>query len=49
MLHHEYMDEYDDIELGTRILPGVDLTLWLRIIVMLVVVAATAGITLAAS
>jgi hypothetical protein len=41
------MDEYNNIELDPRILPGVDLALWLRIIVILVLVAAAAGITLA--
>jgi hypothetical protein len=41
------MDEYNDIESGIRILPGVDLALWLRIVVMLVLVAAAAGIALA--
>jgi len=40
------MDEYNDIELGMRILPGVDLTLWLRIFVLLVLAAVAAGIGL---
>jgi len=41
------MDEYSDIETGITILPGVDLTLWLRIIVVLAVVAAIGAVTLA--
>jgi hypothetical protein len=28
------MDDYEDIEIAMRILPGVDLTLWLRLIVV---------------
>jgi hypothetical protein len=40
------MDEYNDIELGVRILPGVDLTLWLRILVLLVLAAVAAGVGL---
>jgi hypothetical protein len=45
-MHHRCMDEYNDIELGLRILPGVDLTLWLRIVVLVVLAAVAAGIAL---
>jgi hypothetical protein len=42
------MDEYNDIELGLRILPGVDLALWLRIVVLMLMAAVVAGVTVAA-
>lgn len=42
------MDNSDDLDFGVRILPGIDLTLWLRLVVLLVVLAAVGGITLAA-
>jgi hypothetical protein len=38
------MDEYDEIETSLTILPGVDLTLWSALIVLLV--AALAVVTL---
>jgi hypothetical protein len=41
------MDDYDDIESGVTILPGVDLALWLRIVVLLVLAVVAGGITLA--
>jgi len=43
------MNKYDDTELGMRILPGVDLTLWLRIVVALLITLAVAGIVVAAN
>lgn len=46
-LHHGFMDEYNDIELGMRILPGVDLTLWLRIVGMVLMAAIAAAIVFA--
>lgn len=45
--HHWYMDEYNEIEFGMRILPGVDLVLWLRIIGFLILAAVGGGIALA--
>jgi hypothetical protein len=44
--HHEVMNERSDLDLGTRILPGVDLTLWLRILAVLVLAAIAAGIAI---
>jgi hypothetical protein len=46
-LHHGDMNEYKDMELGTRILPGVDLALWLRIIGFVILAALAVGITFA--
>jgi hypothetical protein len=42
------MDEYDEIETTLTILPGVDLTLWSALAVLLVVAlaAATVGLVL---
>lgn len=37
----------DNFEMGGRILPGVDLTLWLRILVVLVLAIAIGGVALA--
>lgn len=48
VLHHGSMDDFDNIELGTRILPGVDLALWLRIVGMLLMAVIVAGIVIAA-
>jgi hypothetical protein len=42
------MDDYNDIEPGVRILPGVDLALWLRLFVALLLAVAIGGIVLAA-
>jgi hypothetical protein len=42
------MDNDNHVELGMRILPGVDLALWLRLVVLLILVAAAAGITASA-
>jgi hypothetical protein len=36
-----------DYEMGGRILPGVDLTLWLRIVSVLLLAVVIGGITLA--
>lgn len=41
------MNDYDHMELGTRILPGVDLALWLRIVAFVILAALAVGITLA--
>ena len=41
------MNHYDDLELGTRVLPGVDLALWIQIIAAVLVVLAVAGLALA--
>ena len=46
-MHHEVMNHYDDAEPGTRLLPGVDLTLWLQIVVAVLFVIAAAGLVLA--
>jgi hypothetical protein len=35
-------------DIGTRILPGVDLALWLRIVVFLIVAAVAGGVAIAA-
>jgi hypothetical protein len=42
------MDDYKHVELGLRILPGVDLALWLRIVTAVVLAAVALGIGLAA-
>jgi hypothetical protein len=44
--HHEVMDEYEDIETTVRILPGVDITLWLRIITFALIAAIAAVVAL---
>jgi hypothetical protein len=41
------MNDYNDVKMGERILPGVDLTLWLRLIVALLLAVAVGGIALA--
>jgi hypothetical protein len=41
------MREYNDVEMGERILPGVDLALWLRLLVVLLVAIAIGGIAVA--
>lgn len=38
-MHHEVMHNYDEIEFG-KVLPGVDLALWLQLIVATVAVIA---------
>jgi biopolymer transport protein ExbD len=43
------MDENKDVEAGINILPGVDLALWLRIIVLLALAVVAVGITLTVS
>jgi hypothetical protein len=43
------MNQFDDLEVGTRLLPGVDLTLWLQLIVTVLFVLAAAGAALALS
>ena len=40
------MDEFDDVDAGFMILPGVDLALWLRIVVLLVLAVAALAIGL---
>ena len=40
------MDEYDDVDTPFVILPGVDLTLWLRVVIGVMLVLA-AGIAVA--
>lgn len=47
--HDGVMNHYDDLELGTRVLPGVDLALWIQIIASVLVVLAVAGLALALS
>jgi hypothetical protein len=47
-MHHGFMENYDDTELGMRLLPGVDLTLWLRLVMMLLLALVVGGIALAA-
>jgi hypothetical protein len=41
------MNNFDDIDWGTRVLPGVDLTLWLRLFVALLLVVVAGGIAVA--
>jgi hypothetical protein len=41
------MNQIDEIELGTRLLPGVDLTLWVQLIATVVFMLVAAGIALA--
>ena len=41
------MDEFEDIDAPLLILPGVDLALWLRILVVLAVVITAAVVTVA--
>jgi hypothetical protein len=36
------MDNHNNVELGMRILPGVDLALWLRLVVAVLVTALVA-------
>jgi hypothetical protein len=43
------MNEYEDVEFGTRILPGVDLALWLRLVGLVILAALAVGITVAVS
>jgi hypothetical protein len=40
------MNEIDDVELGTKLLPGVDLTLWMQIIVTVLFVILAAAVVL---
>lgn len=42
------MNNFDDADWGTRVLPGVDLSLWLRIVVALLFVVIAGGIITAA-
>ena len=48
-VHHGDMNERNDVEIGERVLPGVDLALWLRLVVALLVAVAVAGFTVAVS
>jgi hypothetical protein len=41
------MDKYNDNESGVTILPGVDLALWLRILVTLLLLVVAGGVVLA--
>jgi hypothetical protein len=41
------MNEHND-GFGTRILPGVDLVLWLRIVAFLIIASIAAGVAIAA-
>jgi hypothetical protein len=47
VVQHGAMDHFDDVDLGTRLLPGVDLTLWLQIIAGVVFLLVMGGIALA--
>lgn len=46
--HHGPMNVRHDADLAARILPGVDLTLWLQLVVTLLVVAVLGGVAVAA-
>jgi hypothetical protein len=39
------MNKYDDTKFGTRLLPGVDLTLWLRLVVFAILAAVAVAVT----
>jgi hypothetical protein len=41
------MDDHHETELGMRILPAIDLTLWLRIFMLMILAAVAVGITVA--
>jgi hypothetical protein len=41
------MNHSDDVNLGTRLLPGVDLTLWLQIIAGVLLLLVLGGLALA--
>lgn len=41
------MNEYEDMEFGAQILPGIDLALWLRIIGFVIFAAVAVWVTLA--
>jgi hypothetical protein len=45
----DLMNHNDDFDLGTRLLPGVDLTLWLQLAVMVLLGLVVGGIALAVS
>jgi hypothetical protein len=42
-MHHGFMAHHDNTDLGTRILPGVDLALWVQLMLALVIVAVVAA------
>jgi hypothetical protein len=46
-VHHGCMNQVDEVELATRLLPGVDLTLWMQIIAAVLFVLVVAGVALA--
>ena len=46
--HHGGMNECENVELGVRILPGVDLALWLRLVGLVLFVAVMTGLGIAA-
>jgi hypothetical protein len=46
--HDGFMDEHNDVDLGARLLPGVDLALWLRLVALVLLAAAGVGIAFAA-
>jgi hypothetical protein len=46
VVHHRFMNHFDDVDLGTRLLPGVDLTLWLQIIAGVLLLLVIGGIAL---
>ena len=41
------MHNFDDTEVGARLLPGVDLTLWLQLILIVLAVVAAGAVVLA--
>jgi hypothetical protein len=42
------MDDHNDVGIGARLLPGVDLALWLRLAALVVLAAVGLGIAVAA-
>jgi hypothetical protein len=47
VVHHGVMNHFDDAELGRKLLPGVDLTLWMQLVLAVLLVVAIAGVSLA--
>jgi hypothetical protein len=47
LVHHGFMNHFDDVDLGTRLLPGVDLTLWLQLAAGVLLLLVIGGLALA--
>lgn len=44
LVHHGAMNHFDDVELGTKLLPGVDLTLWVQLVMAVLLVVLIVGV-----